>query len=112
VTTLLLAGAFTTAADGVIVFAVTALLVAWGHGLAGRPAVLWAGLVLRVPTLIRLIAAMALGYWFAGIVVARLWSTQTFRPILFGGLVTMAVFYLLFPQLRPLSGEAHGREPV
>jgi len=112
VTTLLLAGAFTTAADGITVFIVTVLLAAWGYGLAGRPAVLWAGLVLRVPTLIRLVAAMALGYWLAGIVVARLWSTQTFRPILFGGLVTMVVFYLLFPQIRSPSGEARGREPA
>ncbi|HXF82148.1 MAG TPA: hypothetical protein VNN19_05295 [bacterium] len=110
VATLLLAGAFTTALDGLIVFVLTGLLAAWAYGVAGRPALVWAGIVQRVPAVVRLIAALALGYWFAGNIVARLWATQTFRPVLFGGLAVMTVFYLLFPQIGLPSGEAGGRD--
>ncbi|MDR7451403.1 MAG: hypothetical protein QN114_05925 [Armatimonadota bacterium] len=112
VTTLLLAGAFTTALDGLIVFVLTGLLAAWAYGVAGRPALMWAGIVQRVPAVVRLIAALALGYWLAGTLVARLWATQTFRPVLFGGLAVMAVFYLLSPQIGLPSGGAGRREPA
>lgn len=114
-TTLLLAGAYSAPLDAVIVLLATALLAAWDQGLAGAPAAMWGRLVLRVPAIVRLGAAMALGYWLAGIVVARLWygwASGTFRPVLFGGLAAMAVFYLLFPQSLPPAREAAGREPA
>lgn len=107
--TLLLAGAFSVAADAAVVLVVTAALAAWERGVLGRPAAVWARLVIRVPAAARLAVAIALGYWLAGLVVARLWSTGTFRPVLFGGLAAMVVFTLLFPHVTGPVGEAGGR---
>ncbi len=108
--TLLLAGAYSGWLDALLVAIVVTGLALWQRGMGRLPGS-WAAAVVRVPAIIRFLVAILAGYWLASITVQRLWSTGTFRPILLGALVTLAVFLVLFPHDERLTVPASdGRE--
>jgi len=69
----------------------------------------WAAALIRTPALLRFVAAALLGYLLAYIIAVLFWSTGSFRIVLAGALLTMAVFQVLFPTRR-LDHQHEGRE--
>lgn len=108
VITLLLAGAYRGWLDALLVAVVVTAVALWQRGVGRLPG-LWAAAVLRVPLLVRFLAALLAGYWLASMMVQRFWGTS--RPILYGALLTLAVFLLLFPRsARSTTSASEGRE--
>ena len=115
VITLLLAGTYDGWLDAVIVAAVAAVLGLWRSRLI-RIIPLpsrWSLTIRRFPSLIRLAAAPFIGYVLATVVITPMWTNtaQGLRPVMFGSLVTLIVFYVLFPPLPVLPGPTPQPQP-
>jgi hypothetical protein len=106
---LLLAGTYDSWIDAVIVALVVAALSVWRARLIRfipLPS-RWALTIRRIPTLIRLAIAPFIAYWLSSAVLVPLWNintTQGLRPVMLGSLLTLLVFYILFPPLPVLPG--------
>ena len=102
---LLLSGTYEGWLDALIVMVVGALLSAWRAGLTGWLPATWGEGMRKVPAMLRLAAAPFLGYQLATLVFARVWKGNSFKPVLFGALLTLVVFHVLFPY-RPEAAQA------
>lgn len=96
--TLLMAGMYVGWIDAVFVALAVAALGAWRYGLIGKVPAGWAALVRKVPALVRYAVAPLVGYLLAYAVLTLFWRLGTFRPVTLGALLTLAMFYLLFPR--------------
>jgi membrane protein required for beta-lactamase induction len=74
----------------------------------------WSLTIRRIPSLIRLAAAPFIGYWLATILITPMWvPTQTsLRPVMLGSLLTLLVFYVLFPPLPVVPGQTQETQPT
>lgn len=105
--TLLLAGSYENALDAALVALVTAGLGAWRAGLIGRMPSVWTTAMLKIPALLRFAAALFIGNVLANAMLGALWTSPLFasgslRPVMVAALITLVVFYLLFPR-RPAA---------
>jgi hypothetical protein len=118
VTTLVLAGAYESWFDWLIVAGVTTLLEAWRARLTGSFSARLARVVQRLPALLRFAAIPLAGYVLAKLVIEQfaavpiigdflanrivplLWGGDSLRPVAIGALLTLATSYLLFPGRR------------
>ena len=70
--------------------------------------------VRRIPVLLRFVVALLCGYALAYAVLAPLWpywtNVDSLRPVLLGSLVTMFVFYILFPDSSRVDAEQEGEQ--
>jgi hypothetical protein len=112
---MLLAGTYDGWLDAIIVAAVAAVLGLWRSRLI-RIIPLpsrWSLTIRRIPALIRLAAAPFIGYWLATIVITPMWTNtaQGLRPVMLGSLVTLIVFYVLFPPLPVVPGPTPQPQP-
>lgn len=101
--TLLLAGSYENALDAALVALVTAGLGVWRAGLIGRMPTIWAAAMLKIPALLRFGAALFIGNILSNAMLGALWTSQLFqsgslRPVMVAALMTLVVFYLLFPR--------------
>ena len=101
--TALLAGTYEHTLDPMIAFVGVGLLEAWRQGVLGGFAGGLAGAIRRVPVIVRFVLAMVLAYGFAYLPVRAMFDANSLRPVLFGALASMAVFYLL---LSPPEGRS------
>jgi hypothetical protein len=63
--------------------------------------------------LIRLAIAPFIGYWLSTIVLTPMWSGAFgLRPVMIGSLLTLLVFYVLFPPLPVVSGSTPQPQPT
>ncbi|HEY7617157.1 MAG TPA: hypothetical protein VH744_10165 [Terriglobales bacterium] len=111
--TLLFSGLYQSWLDALLVAAVTALLELWRVGGVGRLPGWWAQTIVRVPALVRFAIALVLGgvvsYWL----LTRPWRGDTFQPVLWATLLTLGVFYFLFPRdASPQDEPAEAQEPT
>jgi hypothetical protein len=111
--TLLFSGLYQSWLDALLVAAVTALLELWRAGGMGRLPGWWGQTMMRVPALVRFAVALVLGgvvsYWL----LTRAWRGDTFQPVLWATLLTLVVFYFLFPRDASLQDEpAEAQEPT
>ncbi|HVG00608.1 MAG TPA: hypothetical protein VND68_12280 [Chloroflexia bacterium] len=112
---MLLAGTYDGWLDAIIVAAVVAVLGLWRSRiiriipLPSR----WSLTIRRIPSLIRLAAAPFIGYWLATLVITPMWTNtaQGLRPVMIGSLVTLIVFYVLFPPLPVVPGTTPQPQP-
>lgn len=112
---MLLAGTYDGWLDAIIVAAVAAVLGLWRSRLIRiipLPSQ-WSLTIRRIPALIRLAAAPFIGYWLATIVITPMWTNtaQGLRPVMLGSLVTLIVFYVLFPPLPVVPGPTPQPQP-
>lgn len=113
---LVLAGTYDGWIDAIIVALVVAVLSLWRSRLIRiipLPSQ-WSLTIRRIPSLIRLAAAPFIGYWLSTILLTPLWvPTQTsLRPVMLGSLLTLLVFYVLFPPLPVVSGQTQQAQPT
>jgi len=109
VVTLLLSGTYEGWIDPVIVAAIVVFLGAWRYGVIGRLPTDWVSFVRKIPALVRLAVAALVGYVFAYVILWGLWRLGSLRAVAAGSLLTLAMFYLLFPGRRQ-SAPAGGRQ--
>jgi len=109
VVTLLLSGTYEGWIDPLIVAGIVVFLGAWRYGLIGRLPTGWVSFVRKIPALVRLAVAALVGYVFAYVVLWGLWRLGSLRAVAAGSLLTLAMFYLLFPGRRQ-SALAGGRQ--
>lgn len=106
---LLLAGTYDSWIDAVIVALVVGVLGMWRARLIRiipLPSQ-WSLTIRKIPTLIRLVIAPFIAYWLSSIVLVPMWdinTTQGLRPVMLGSLLTLLVFYILFPPLPVVPG--------
>jgi hypothetical protein len=110
---LLFCGLYQSWLDALLVAAVTAVLELWRAGGVGRLPGWWEQTMMRVPALVRFAVALALGAVISYWLLTRPWRGDTFRPVLWATLLTLAVFYFLFPPEVSLKDEpAEAKEPA
>lgn len=107
--TLLMAGSYVGWIDALFVALAVAVLGAWRYELIIKVPAGWAGLVRKVPALVRYAVAPLVGYGLAYIVLQLFWRFGSFRPVTLGVLLTLAMFYLLFPR-QPRALPAEGKQ--
>jgi hypothetical protein len=97
VVTLLFSGIYEGWIDALLVAAATAGLELWRAGVLGHLPDWWEQAVFRVPALFRFVAALFVGSLLSLLVVLPA-AGISWRPLLIGVLLTLVMFYLLFPQ--------------
>ncbi len=111
---MLLAGTYESWIDAIIVAAVVAVLGLWRSRLIRiipLPSQ-WSLMIRRIPSLIRLAIAPFLGYLLATAVITPMWSGALgLRPVMLGSLLTLLVFYVLFPPLPVVPGTSPQPQP-
>ncbi|HEY0070099.1 MAG TPA: hypothetical protein VGE04_09055 [Chloroflexia bacterium] len=115
VITMTLAGTYDGWQDAVIVALMVAVLGLWRSRLIRLIPLpsQWSLTIRRIPALIRLAVAPFIGYWLSSIVLTPMWSTTNgLRPVMFGSLLTLLVFYVLFPPLPVVRGTAPQTQPT
>lgn len=109
---MVLSGTYDSWADAILVALLTGALGVWRARLIRLipMPVGWALAIRRIPALVRLLAAPVIGYLLSTALLTPLWSyTSGLRPVLLGALLTLLVFYLLFPPLPVVTGQAQGQ---
>lgn len=94
---LLLGGMYQSWLDALAVGIVFVALNAWSAGLLGGIPKAWTRAAQRVPALVRVGVVVGVGYVVSNLALG-LWVTDSFRPVLLGSLLTVSLFYLLFPR--------------
>lgn len=95
--TALLAGTYERWFDPLIAFVGVGALEAWRLGVQRGLIGGVRGAIRRIPGIVRFVIAVILGYGVAYLPVSSMFFAGSLRPVLFGALASMAVFYLLFP---------------
>ena len=106
-TTMLAAGAYAGWIDAGATLVATSLLAIWQTGRIGRLPLGWVRLMQRIPALLRFIVVPAVGYVIGRQVLERMWSPDSFRPLLSALLLTLLLYCLFFPkpQFKPSTDE-------
>jgi hypothetical protein len=112
---MLLAGTYESWVDAIIVAVVVAVLGLWRSRLIRiipLPSQ-WSLTIRRIPSLIRLAIAPFIGYWLSTLVLTPMWTNAAFglRPVMIGSLLTLLVFYVLFPPLPVVPGPPPQPQP-
>ncbi len=112
---MLLAGTYEAWVDAIIVAVVVAVLGLWRSRIIRiipLPSQ-WSLTIRRIPTLMRLAIAPFIGYLLSTIVLTPMWNgAMGLRPVMIGSLLTLLVFYVLFPPLPVVSGPAPQPQPT
>lgn len=95
---LLLAGTYESWIDAGLVAIMVGFLGSWRARILWQPPDSWTSLTGRVPALVRFAMATLIGFFLARLAIGTMWDTQGLRPVMVGALLTLVVFYLLFPQ--------------
>lgn len=111
VATFVLAGFYQSWMDALLVASAVAVLRAWNVGSLGPSPYAWINAMRKVPALIRLSAALYLGYLLSEAVVqvAYKLGVASFRSVLIGVLGTLTILYICFPNqraVRPAAGDS------
>ncbi|HEX8600565.1 MAG TPA: hypothetical protein VF952_18880 [Chloroflexia bacterium] len=112
---MLLAGTYEAWVDAIIVAVVVAVLGLWRSRIIRiipLPSQ-WSLTIRRIPSLIRLAIAPFLGYLLATVVITPMWNGAFgLRPVMIGSLLTLLVFYVLFPPLPVVPRPAPQPQPT
>lgn len=108
VITLLLSGMYEGWLDALLVAAGAVALVLWNRGVFAPLPDGWVNALQRIPSLIRFAVPPLLGYVIARWILGIWWSSNSFRPVLVGAVVTLVLFGLAFPRRR-LAEPGEGR---
>jgi hypothetical protein len=92
-----LGGTLTGWWDFLVVVAILALLGALRVGLVWKAFAQRMQRMNDVPVLLRVLVAVAGGFYMAVFFAYLFWSSNSLRPIMLGAVVTTAIFYLAFP---------------
>ncbi|HEY1306799.1 MAG TPA: hypothetical protein VGF24_24770 [Vicinamibacterales bacterium] len=107
--TLIMAGTYENWFDALLVLTVTTVLASVNAGLIGGFPAVWIRITHQVPELVRLVAAATVGYVVASPILTATWrTTSSLRPVLLGSLLTVILYYLLFPQRLSVSDDKRG----
>jgi hypothetical protein len=112
VMTLLFSGLYETWVDALLVAAVILMFEAWRAGLAGHFPRWWEQSAMKVPPLARFVIALVVGYVVSYWIVTRQWRGDTFQPVLWAAVLTVVIFYLLFPYRSALEETVEAKETL
>ena len=101
--TALLAGIYENWLDPLIAFVGIGVLESWRQGMLGGFAGGLGRAISRIPVIVRFVGAVVLAYGVAYLPVSAMFKASSLRPLLYGALASMAVFYLL---LSPPEGRS------
>lgn len=101
--TLLLAGTFERGTDALLAAATIGLLAMLNRGLCGWLTGRWATRVRKVPGALRIATALGFGYVLAVQTLELTWVTDSVQSVMIGTLLTLTLFFLLFPATRSLE---------
>ncbi|MCA1735476.1 MAG: hypothetical protein LC739_04990 [Actinobacteria bacterium] len=93
--TALLAGTYEHWLDPLIALFGIGVLETWRQGMLGDFAGGLGKAISRIPVIVRFVVAVVLAYGVAYLPVWALFDANSLRPLLYGALASMAVFYLL-----------------
>jgi hypothetical protein len=101
--TALLAGTYEHWLDPLIALVGIGVLETWRQGMLGGFAGGLGRAISRIPVIVRFVVAVVLAYGVAYLPVSAMFKASSLRPLLYGALASMAVFYLL---LSPPEGRS------
>ena len=95
----ILAGTYESWIDPIIVLVVSLAVGLWRNGLLGKVPTPWLTLTGRMPALLRLAIVPVVGFAVSDVIVSVSWSnTDSLRPVMYGSLLTVLAFYIIFPK--------------
>ena len=101
--TALLAGTYENWLDPLIALVGIGVLESWRQGMLGGFAGGLGRAISRIPIIVRFVVAVVFAYGVAYLPVSAMFKASSLRPLLYGALASMAVFYLL---LSPPEGRS------